>query len=343
MPLAHCVGTCAFRAEHGENGRSGCQQHETASPGQSARFSVPCRSGQRQNSGQRADRPEEGRGKAKADVICRTVQNIQHVAERSCQQDQHETDPQSCSPEQQNEEWRAEQHVAEQVFAVRVQGKRRHAAIPFVFVENLKDVHGPPFQPIRGRQRRQSRHSSGKAPSHADAVPENKQQKKKQRPVRVGVRRNGNGGDIFPRFGGYCRQFGTGQPLKQRGNIDPKSATAACAVGNAARGQNHQPLFDQRNGRRRSAFLSIVDLPPGSRNASGTRQEEKGTASTARRIPSGRGTTGAGRRTPDAGGAGTVHSSTVRCATGFAKRTQKNAPDANAGGIWRNGRSAKGT
>lgn len=202
--------------------RSGCQQHETASPGQSARFSVPCRSGQRQNSGQRADRPEEGRGKAKADVICRTVQNIQHVAERSCQQDQHETDPQSCSPEQQNEEWRAEQHVAEQVFAVRVQGKRRHAAIPFVFVENLKDVHGPPFQPIRGRQRRQSRHSSGKAPSHADAVPENKQQKKKQRPVRVGVRRNGNGGDIFPRFGGYCRQFGTGQPLKQRGNHRPE-------------------------------------------------------------------------------------------------------------------------
>ena len=39
------------------------------------------------------------------------VPTIARVTERSCQQDQHETDPQSCSPEQQNEERRAAQEV----------------------------------------------------------------------------------------------------------------------------------------------------------------------------------------------------------------------------------------
>lgn len=163
------------------------------------------------------------------------VECVADVAQRPGQQRQEEAEAEPRPAAHEDEEGRAEKHVAEEVLAVGVQGEGRHGPVPFTERARPENVQRSFLDPNLGVEGGQAGQIRQKAPVDAHAMPEGKEQEKGQDPVGVlvGGERRGDG-PRFAAFRSHGFQFGAGEALKQGGDVEAQLvAPARRAVGNA--------------------------------------------------------------------------------------------------------------
>ena len=217
-----CGIVCAFtlRAQQSQQSQSRPGGQECPSP---ASVSQPLaqRGIRTENSGQ----TEYCRRESQTDMIGRTIQDVEGIAQRSRRYGQQQRKPQPHASGGQSQQQPAEQQIAEKVLCVGVQGQGGDTTPVFAVPQNSAYVQRTGFLPqVRPCLR------PGKAfclkPAPDKALPHQKKQQKKQRPVKVVLQGQGSWQTAQTFFRDRC-QFNTRHAFIQSRNKKSGGGTSS--------------------------------------------------------------------------------------------------------------------